>query len=144
MYDWEYPMIPCRRRGKRHHHGGDVCGIVVVLGLKGFSILFFCRNPTWQDFFIPAQTLIGVKLLTPQLSVQSFDLGASHHIDVSYPYCYYLGQLEPFFNNLTTKYPKIRGRHVRLMILERVLAQWQRLVAFRKDLDLLHWAMSAV
>jgi hypothetical protein len=22
--------MPRRRRGKRHHHGGDVCGIVVV------------------------------------------------------------------------------------------------------------------
>ena len=34
--------------------------------------------------------------------------------------------------------PKIRVRHVQLMILKRVLAQWRRLVAFRKALDLLH------
>jgi len=32
--DWAYPKIPRRRRGKRHHHGGDVCGLV-VLGVGG-------------------------------------------------------------------------------------------------------------
>ena len=43
-----------------------------------------------------------------------------------------LGQLKPFFNNLTMKYtPKIRGRHVQLMISELVLARLRRLVAFR-------------
>ena len=56
-----------------------------------------------------------------------------------------LGQLEPFFINLTMKYtPKIRGRHVRLMILEQELTQWWCLGAFRKALDLLHWAMRVV
>jgi hypothetical protein len=29
VLDWADPWIPCRRRGKRFHHGGDVCGIVV-------------------------------------------------------------------------------------------------------------------
>jgi hypothetical protein len=46
--DWAYPKIPRRWRGKRHHHGGDVCGLV-VLGVK---------------FFVPTGTLTGVKLLT--------------------------------------------------------------------------------
>jgi hypothetical protein len=56
-----------------------------------------------------------------------------------------LGQLEPFLNNLTMKYtPNIRGRCVQWMLLERVLAQWQCLVAFRKALDLLYQAMHAV
>ncbi len=32
--DRAYPKIPHRRRGKRHHHGGDVCGLV-VLGVDG-------------------------------------------------------------------------------------------------------------
>ena len=41
-------------------------------------------------------------------------------------------------------YPNIRGRHVRLMLLEKVLAQWQRLVAFRKAMNLLHQAMHVV
>jgi hypothetical protein len=27
MYDWEYPEMPRRRRDKRHHHDGDVCGL---------------------------------------------------------------------------------------------------------------------
>jgi hypothetical protein len=31
--------MPRRKRGKRHHHDGDVCGIVVV-GSKDFSVLF--------------------------------------------------------------------------------------------------------
>jgi hypothetical protein len=45
--DRAYLKIPRRRRGKRNHHGGDVCGLV-VLEVK---------------FFVPAGTLIGVKLL---------------------------------------------------------------------------------
>jgi len=40
--------------------------------------------------------------------------------------------------------PNIRGRHVRLMLLEKVLAQWQRLVVFRKAMNLLHRAMHGV
>ena len=39
--DRAYPKLPCRRRGKRHHHGGDVCGLV-VLGVDGT----FCTIPT--------------------------------------------------------------------------------------------------
>ncbi len=41
--------------------------------------------------------------------------------------------------------PKIRGRRVRLMLSEQgVLAQWRRLVAFRKATNQLHWAMHAI
>ena len=54
-------MSHCRR-GKQHHHGGDVCGIVVV-GLRTFPYYFYCRNPAGRDFFVPARTLIGVFLL---------------------------------------------------------------------------------
>ena len=44
-----------------------------------------------------------------------------------------LGQLELFFNILTMKYtPENRGRCVRLMLLEGLLAQWWRIVAFMK------------
>ena len=39
---------------------------------------------------------------------------------------------------------KIRGRHVRLMQLEQVLAQWWCFVAFRKAMNLLHWVMRAI
>ncbi len=31
MLDRADPWIPCRRRGERLHHGGDVCGIVVLV-----------------------------------------------------------------------------------------------------------------
>ncbi len=37
--DRAYPKIPRHRRGKRHHHGGDVCGIV-VLGSMVLSVVF--------------------------------------------------------------------------------------------------------
>jgi hypothetical protein len=37
--------MPRRRRGKRHHHGGDVCGIVVV-GLRDFSVIFLL----WESY----------------------------------------------------------------------------------------------
>ena len=47
-----------------------------------------------------------------------------------------------FFDNLTIKYTTTNGgRHVQLMVLEQVFAQWQRLVAFRKPMNLLHWVM---
>ena len=32
--DRAYPKIPRRRRGEQHHHGGDVCELV-VLGVDG-------------------------------------------------------------------------------------------------------------
>ena len=56
MFDRAYPKIPCHRRGKRHHHGGDVCGLV-VFGSTLLSVL--CRNPTGREFFAPAQTHRG-------------------------------------------------------------------------------------
>jgi hypothetical protein len=59
--DRAYPKIPHCRRGKWHHHGGDVCGLV-VFGLTVLSILFLLH--TGREFFVPAQTLIGVKLST--------------------------------------------------------------------------------
>ena len=49
--------MPRRRRGKRHHHGGDVCGIVVV-GLKDFSVLFLPQESYGAGVFVPARTLI--------------------------------------------------------------------------------------
>jgi hypothetical protein len=49
------PWIPCRRRGKRLHHGGDVCGIVMLVVDSTLAME--------QEFFVPAQTLIGIILL---------------------------------------------------------------------------------
>jgi len=57
--DRAYPKIPRRRRGKRHHYGGDVCGLV-VLGVD----VTFRTIPYEVGVFVPAQTLIVVKLLT--------------------------------------------------------------------------------
>ena len=66
---------------------------------------------------------------------------------MSYPY-FYLGPsfyLVAFFDHLTMKYTaKSRGRHARLILSERVLTRWQHFVAFRKAMNLLHWAMHAV
>jgi hypothetical protein len=86
---------------------------------------------------------MGVKLLnailTSQLSIQLFYLSASHQIDVSYPLIV-IRATQALFNNLTMKYtPKIRGRDVQLMLSERVLARWRRLVAFMKAMNLLYW-----
>ena len=39
---------------------------------------------------------------------------------------------------------KFRGRRVRLMLSEQLLAQWRRLVAFMKAMDLLHQAMHGI
>ena len=50
--------------GKRHqhHHGGHICGIV-VLGFTVLFVIFLLLNPTGREFFVPARTLIAVKLL---------------------------------------------------------------------------------
>jgi len=61
--DRAYPKILRRRRGKRHHHGGNVCGLV-VLGVDGTFRTIPTINPTRRELFVPAQTLIVVKLLT--------------------------------------------------------------------------------
>jgi hypothetical protein len=49
-------------RGKRHHHGGNVCGLL-CWGLRYFSYYSYSRKPTGQEFFVPARTLIVVFLL---------------------------------------------------------------------------------
>jgi hypothetical protein len=48
-------------RGKWHHHGGHICGIV-VLGFTVLFVLFLLYNPTGWEFFVPARILIAVKL----------------------------------------------------------------------------------
>jgi hypothetical protein len=73
--DRAYSMIPHRRRGKRHHHGGDVCWLV-VLGVDGTLVLFlptvriirgesfsFPPEPKCESFLF-ARTQKVVKLLT--------------------------------------------------------------------------------
>ena len=61
-----------------------------------------------------------------------------------YPFCC-LGpkcQLKPFFDVLTMKYTKQNGgRHVQFMLLDQVLTQWRRLVAFKKARNLLRRVM---
>ncbi len=65
--DRAYPKISRRRKGKRHHHGGDDCGLV-VLGVDGtfrtiptVGILrgkIFCSRP--NHISCQAVNLIGV------------------------------------------------------------------------------------
>jgi hypothetical protein len=51
----------------------------------------------------------------------------------------------PFYAKLTMKkLVKNRGMHVRLLLSAAILAQWRRLVASKKALNLLYWAMHAV
>jgi hypothetical protein len=49
-------------RGKRHHHGGHICGMVGCVGVYGT----FRTIPTVESYgagvFVPARTLIAVKL----------------------------------------------------------------------------------
>jgi hypothetical protein len=49
-------------RGERHHHGGNVCGLL-CWGLRYFSYYSYSRKPTGREFFVPARTLIVVFLL---------------------------------------------------------------------------------
>jgi len=55
-------------RGKRQHHGGHICGIV-VLGFTVLFVLFLLKNPTGGEFFVPARTLIAVKLLNIEVNI---------------------------------------------------------------------------
>ncbi len=49
--DRVYPKIPLRRRGKRHHHGGDVCGIVVF----GSMSVLFLQQKTYGAGVFPSR-----------------------------------------------------------------------------------------
>jgi hypothetical protein len=51
-------------RGERHHHGGNVCGLL-CWGLRYFSYYSYSRKPTGREFFVPTRTLIVVFLLKP-------------------------------------------------------------------------------
>ncbi len=55
------PYIPHRKRGKRHHHGGNVVDFCVC-GVENFPYYSYSRKPTGREFFVPARTLIAVKL----------------------------------------------------------------------------------
>jgi hypothetical protein len=83
---------------------------------------------------------------TPQQSILTFYLGVLLISLMCHTPIVILRQLKLFyFNDLMMKYtPKIRCRRVRLMLSEQVLARWQRLVAFRKAKNLLHWVMHTV
>lgn len=59
-------VISMPLEGEMAHHGGDVCGVCFV-GKGGISILLLHTNPTWWKFFVPAVTLIVVKLLNDLL-----------------------------------------------------------------------------
>ncbi len=63
MSDWAYPKIPRRRRGKRYHHGGDVCGLVVLGVDSTFRTIPTVGILRGGSFFVPARTQIVVKLL---------------------------------------------------------------------------------
>ena len=54
--DWADPLIPHHRRGKQHHHGGDVFHLLSWL-LWYFWFYSYSKNPM-------ARTLIAVNLLS--------------------------------------------------------------------------------
>jgi len=55
--DRAYPKIPRCRRGKRCHHGGDVCGLV-VLGVDGsFRTIPTVENLWGGSFWFPPEPL---------------------------------------------------------------------------------------
>ena len=71
MLDRTYPKIPRRRRGKRHHHCGDVCGLV-VLGFDGiFRTIPTVRILQGRSFSFPPEPIVVVKQLLTVLIVIS-------------------------------------------------------------------------
>jgi hypothetical protein len=47
------PQIPHRSRGKRHHHGDDVCVGSCVCVDGTFCYYSYCSKPTEREFFVP-------------------------------------------------------------------------------------------
>jgi len=71
MSDRAYPKLPRCRRGKRHHHGGDVCGLVCS-GRQYFLYYSYRKNPTGREFFIPARTFMAGKLFNSLTTVVAY------------------------------------------------------------------------
>ena len=65
---YAHPSKPFRWRGKRLHHGGDVC----VLCLAS-------QNPFEREFFVPAGTDLGVKLLNVAILWRKVLVGENIH-----------------------------------------------------------------
>ncbi len=55
--DQVYQLIPCNRRGEWPHHGGDVCGIVVLVVDGTFRTIPTIGIPQDRSFFVPAGTI---------------------------------------------------------------------------------------
>ena len=60
--DRAYPKIPRRRMGKRHHNGGDVCGLVVLRVDRTFRTIPIVGILRGGSFSFPPEPLF-VKLL---------------------------------------------------------------------------------
>ncbi len=56
-------LDPLAWEGQTAQHGDDVCGGGLCRSLTEIWYYSCCTNPTEQDFFVPARTLIAVKLL---------------------------------------------------------------------------------
>jgi hypothetical protein len=55
--DWADPWIPCCRRGKRLHHGGDICGIVVLVIKGTFRTIPTVEKLQSKSFLFPPEPL---------------------------------------------------------------------------------------
>jgi hypothetical protein len=55
--DRAYPKIPRRRRGKQYHHGGDVCGLVVLVVDGSFRTIPTVENLRGGSFSFPPEPL---------------------------------------------------------------------------------------
>ena len=60
--DWGDLLNQCQRGGKRNTMVMMFVGGVVLM-LDRIPVLFYYRKATGREFFVPAQTLIVVKLL---------------------------------------------------------------------------------
>jgi len=69
--DGAYPKLPRRRRGKRHHHGGDVCGLVVLGVNSTFRAIPTVGILRGGSFLFPLEP-IAVKLLNDFFSKRKF------------------------------------------------------------------------
>ena len=67
-------------RGKRHHHGGHICGIVVL----GFTVLFVLFHPTGWEFLFPPEPIAVKLLMLVKLMVDSV-VGGTFFVDLSSP-----------------------------------------------------------
>ncbi len=135
---------------RSHAVGGANGSTMVVIFVDccvdgGWYFLYYSysRNPTGREFFVPAGTLIAVKLLTVPTKCTIVLLKCFPPVWFVTPLLLIgaILYLAAFFNKLTMKNTKKCPSYVPFLLSEQIFARCRCLVASSEALNFLHWAM---